>query len=178
MLTDLTWIRTGAVWPPDDQHEKARIAEHVMNRRLYNGEHEAVFPKLAAFLKDKLDDDKKVPIIIGLAKTATRCYLDLLIGEAPEIKAPVVYEIPDYEVCTDVSRDGIGLFEITQDGIVAQNPETCFIVVTPGNIRKVQAYVFFQKFEQGSGNKNIRIIPALSKCRMAKDKSHRLFLTE
>lgn len=154
MLTDLNWIRPGAVWPPDDMHENARIAEHVMNRRLYNGEHEAVFPKLAAFLKDKLDDDKKVSIIIGLAKTATRCYLDLLIGEAPEIKAPAVYEIPDYEVCTDVSRDGIGLFEITQDGIVAQNPETCYIVGTPGNIRKVQAYVFFQKFEQGGSNKN------------------------
>lgn len=153
MLTDLNWIRPGAPWPPEDTHESARIAEHIMNRRLYNGEHEAVFPKFAAYLKDKLDDDKKVSIIIGLAKTATRCYLDLLIGEAPDIKAPTIYEVPDYEVCTDVSRDGIGLFEITQDGIVAQNPETCYIVVTPGNIRKVQAYVFFQKFEQALNGK-------------------------
>lgn len=156
MLTDLSFIQTGKPWRPEDKDEKDRLAEHERNRRLYNGEHEAVFPKFSAYLKDKIDDDKKVAIIIGLAKTATKEYINFLIGEAPEIKAPAVYDLPDYEVITDASRDGIGLFEITQDGIVAQNPENCYMVVAPGNIRKVQAYVFFQEFERDgeSGKKS------------------------
>jgi hypothetical protein len=158
MLTDLSFIQTGKPWKPEDKDERDRLAEHEKNRKLYNGEHEAVFPKFAAYLKDKIDDDKKVAIIIGLAKTATKEYINFLIGEAPEIKAPVVYETPDYEVITDASRDGIGLFEITQDGIVAQNPENCYMVVTPGNIRKVQAYVFFHEFEQESSGKKLNYV--------------------
>lgn len=153
MLTDLSFVASGRPWPPEDPDERARHDEHAMNRRLYNGDHEAIFPKLSTYLKDKIDDDKKVAIIIGLAKTATRTYLDYLIGEAPEIKAPILYDIPDYPVLTDTSRDGIGLFEITQDGIVAQNPERCYIVVMPGNINQVLAYVFFEKFEQGADSK-------------------------
>ena len=104
MLTDTDWIADGKPWPPEDKDEAVRRAEHVKNRLLYRGDHEAVFPKLAAYLKDKEDDDKKVPIIIGLAKTATKEYLNFIIGEPPEIDAPTLYDIPDYEVLTDASR--------------------------------------------------------------------------
>ena len=155
MLTDLDWIADGKPWPPEDADEKARLTEHAKNRLLYNGDHEAVFPKLASYLKDKEDDDKKVPIVIGLAKTATKEYLNFIIGEPPEIDAPIIYDLPDYEVLTDASRYGFGALEISQDRIVAISPENFYIVVEPGNIQRASAYVIFATFKQieGEGDK-------------------------
>ncbi len=155
MLTDLLWIADGQPWPPEDKDEAARRAEHVKNRLLYSGDHEAVFPKLAAYIKDKDDDDKKVPIIIGLAKTATKEYLNFIIGESPEIDAPIIYDLPDYEVLTDASRYGIGAMEISQDRVVAISPENFYIIVEPGNIQQASAYVIFAEFKQleGEGDK-------------------------
>lgn len=155
MLTDLKWIADGKPWPPEDKDEAVRRAEHVKNRLLYSGDHEAVFPKLAAYIKDKEDDDKKVPIIIGLAKTATKEYLNFIIGESPEIDAPIIYDLPDYEVLTDASRYGIGAMEISQDRIVAISPENFYTVVEPGNIQQASAYVIFATFKQieGEGDK-------------------------
>lgn len=155
MLTDLKWIADGKPWPPEDKDEAVRRAEHVKNRLLYSGDHEAVFPKLAAYIKDKDDDDKKVPIIIGLAKTATKEYLNFIIGESPEIDAPIIYDLPDYEVLTDASRYGIGAMEISQDRVVAISPENFYIIVEPGNIQQASAYVIFATFKQieGEGDK-------------------------
>jgi len=158
MLTDLSFIAPGKPWPPEDAEETARLADHKANRLLYSGDHEVVFSKFSAYLKDKIEDDKKVAILIGLAKTATKEYLNFLIGEAPEVDAPIVYETPDYEVLTDASRAGIGLFEVTQDGIVAQSPENCYLVVSPGNVRKVQAYAFFQEFDVEVEKKKIAYV--------------------
>lgn len=155
MLTDLKWIADGQPWPPEDADEKARLTEHAKNRLLYNGDHQAVFPKLAAYLRDNDDDDKKVPIIIGLAKTATKEYLNFIIGESPEIDAPTLYDLPDYEVLTDASRYGIGALEISEDRIVAISPENFYVVVEPGNIQQASAYVIFAEFKQleGEGDK-------------------------
>jgi len=155
MLTDLKWISNGAPWPPEDKDEADRRAEHAKNRLLYNGDHVAVFPKLAAYLKDAEDDDKKIAIIIGLAKTATKEYLNFIIGEAPEIDAPTNYDLPDYEVLTDASRYGLGALEISQDRIVAISPENFYMVVELGNIQRASAYVIFATFKllEGEGDK-------------------------
>jgi hypothetical protein len=150
MLFDLSFIASGQPWPPADKDEAARRNEHMLNRKLYSELHEEVLPKFAAYLRDKIDDDKKSVILLGWAEIATDSYLNLLIGEDPDITAPKVYDRPDEEVFIDDSRYGIGLYEIHQDGISAANPENCYLVVQPGNIRKVQAYVFFQEFV-GSG---------------------------
>lgn len=149
MINSLDVFKVGQPWPPADQDERARIAEHQKNRKLYEELHLDIFPKYNAYINDKLHDDKKQPIILGLAETATTNYMDLLLGEAPEIDAPKVYPSPDEEVFIDVSRDGIGLYEISQDGITAANPETVYLVTDPGNIRKVTAYVFFAEFKEG-----------------------------
>lgn len=149
MINSLDVFSVGKPWPPADQDERDRIAEHQKNRKLYEELHLDIFPKYNAYINDKLHDDKKQPIILGLAETATTNYMDLLLGEAPEIEAPKVYPSPDEEVFIDVSRDGIGLYEIHQDGITAANPETVYLVTDPGNIRKVTAYVFFAEFKEG-----------------------------
>jgi len=148
MLTDLSFIQPRKPWPPEDADEKARLAEHAFNRQLYNNHHE-VFTKYAAYLKDKADDDKKVLIILGWPEKATNNYINLCIGDEPDVELDgedLEDERPDEEVLIDVSRYGIGLYEPTQDGIFCQNPENCYLVTAPGNIRKVTEYVFFTQF--------------------------------
>lgn len=149
MINSLDFISAGKPWPPIDQDEKDRLAEHQKNRKLYEELHLDIFPKYNAYINDKLHDDKKQVIILGLAESATTSYMDLLLGEEPEIDAPNVYPAPDEEVFIDVSRYGIGLYEAHQDGITAANPETCYLVTDPGNIRRVIAYVFFSEFKVG-----------------------------
>lgn len=148
MLTDLGFIAQGKPWPPEDADEKARLAEHAFNRQLYNNHHE-VFTKYAAYLKDKKDDDKKISVVLGWPEKATSNYVSLCLGEPPDVELDgedLEDERPDEEVLIDVSRYGIGLYEPTQDGIFCQNPENCYLVTAPGNIRKVTEYVFFTQF--------------------------------
>ncbi|OPY45892.1 MAG: Phage portal protein, SPP1 Gp6-like [Methanosaeta sp. PtaU1.Bin028] len=148
MLTDLSFIATGKPWPPEDRDESDRLKEHAFNRAIYNNQHE-VFTKYAAYLKDKADDDKKVVIILGWGEKATTNYVNLCIGEAPDVEineVDAVDDRPDEEVLIDASRYGLGLYEVTDDGIFAQNPENCYLVNVPGNIRKVSHYVFFSQF--------------------------------
>jgi hypothetical protein len=148
MLTDLDFIATGKPWPPEDKDEAERLKEHAFNRCIYNNQHE-VFSKYAAYLRDKEDDDKKVAITLGWGEKATTTYVNLCIGDAPDVEINDVYVIeerPDEEVLIDTSRYGHGAYEITQDGIIAQNPETFYMVHALGNIRKVTAYVFFSQF--------------------------------
>lgn len=149
MLTDLSFIATGKPWPPADKDEADRLKEHAFNRQLYNNHHE-VFTKYAAYLADKADDDKKVPIILGWPEKATTNYINLCIGDDPDVELDgedLADERPDEEVLIDASRYGIGLYEPTQDGIFCQNPENCYLVTAPGNIRKVTHYVFFSEFK-------------------------------
>jgi hypothetical protein len=148
MLTDLSFIAPGKPWPPEDADEKARLAEHAFNRAVYNNQHE-VFSKYAAYLRDRQDDDKKITIILGWGEKATTNYINLCIGDDPDVELDgqdLLDERPDEEVLIDTSRYGIGLYEPTQDGIFCQNPENCYIINAPGNIRKVTEYVFFSQF--------------------------------
>lgn len=150
MLTDLSFIAAGKPWPPEDPDEANRLKEHAFNRAIYNNLHDQVFSKFAAYLRDKADDDKKMAIILGWGEKATTNYINLCIGEAPDVEIDgkdSLEERPDEEVLIDVSRYGIGLYEITQDGILPQNPENCYIVNSPGNIRNVTHYVFFSQFK-------------------------------
>jgi len=148
VLTDLSWIAPGKPWPPEDQDEKDRLAEHAFNRAIYNNQHE-VFSKYAAYLRDKADDDKKMPIILGWGEKATTNYINLCLGDDPDVELDgedLQDDRPDEELLIDMSRYGLGLVEITQDGIFCQNPENCYLVTAPGNIRKVTHYVFFSQF--------------------------------
>jgi hypothetical protein len=146
-------------WPPEDTDEKARLAEHRINRCIYNNLHTEIFPKFAAYLRDKADDDKKIAIVLGWGEKATSNYINLTIGEEPYVEIADTSEVidsdklealPNEEVLIDASRYGLGLYEITQDGIFAQNPETCYLVTSHHNIRKVTHYVFFHEFKVGT----------------------------
>ena len=165
MLTDLSFVADGKPWPPTDADEAARLKEHAFMRQIYNGLHEKVFPRYITYLVDAPKDSKKQKIILDWPELATDSYLNLLLGEEPEIMARNRDDLPTLptdQAFIDVSRYGIGLFEVSDDGIQALNPENCYIVVTPGNIQKPQAFVFFhiwkEKESQSGKEKEIEYI--------------------
>lgn len=84
---------------------------------------------------------------MGVAETATSAYCDLLLGEAPDIDSPKIYPLPDEELYIDVSRYGVGLLEVSESGIGTVNPESCYMVINPSDIRDVTAYVIFHEFQ-------------------------------
>jgi hypothetical protein len=160
MLTDLSFIQDGQPWPPKDQDEANRLAEHAFMRQVYNGLHEKIFPRYIAYLADAPRDQKKQAIILDWPELATGTYLNMLLGEEVEIAAPVeddhLPDRPDEQVFIDVSRYGIGLYEISDNGIQALNPENCYLVVTPGNIQTPWAFVFFHLFKSLDSEKKER----------------------
>lgn len=151
MLTDLSFVADGKPWPPEDADEAARLKEHAFMRQIYNGLHEKVFPRYIAYLADQSKDSKKQKIILDWPELATDSYINLLLGEEPEIVAGSRDDLPALptdQAFIDVSRYGIGLFEVSDAGIQALNPENCYIVVTPGNIQRPQAFVFFHIWKE------------------------------
>jgi hypothetical protein len=161
MLTDLSFIADGRVWPPVDADEKARLEEHAFMRQVYNGLHEKIFPRYIAYLADSSKDSKKQKIILDWPELATDSYLNLLLGEEPEIEAGTRDDLPDLptdQVFIDVSRYGIGLYEVSDAGIQPLNPENCYIIVTPGNIQVPQAFVFFNVWKDKESKKEIEYI--------------------
>lgn len=165
MLTDLSFVADGRPWPPEDADEAARLKKHAFMRQIYNGLHEKVFPRYIAYLADQSKDSKKQKIILDWPELATDSYINLLLGEEPEIVAGNRDDLPDLpadQAFIDVSRYGIGLFEVSDAGIQALNPENCYIVVTPGNIQRPQAFVFFhiwkEKESQSGKEKEIEYI--------------------
>lgn len=151
MINSLSFIGDGQPWPPTDADESARLKEHEFNEALYNNLHDKIFPKYSAYLADKAEDDKKVTIILGWGEKATTAYVNLVIGEPPDVELngeDYFVERPDEEVLIDVSRLGFGLYEISQDGINCINPRRVYLVTDPGNFRKMLAYVAFAMFDQ------------------------------
>ena len=161
MLTDLSFVADGRPWPPEDADEAARLKEHAFMRQIYNGLHEKVFPRYIAYLADQSKDSKKQKIILDWPELATDSYINLLLGEEPEIVAGSRDDLPDLpndQAFIDVSRYGIGLYEVSDAGIQALNPENCYIVVSPGNIQLPQAFVFFHTWKEKEAQKEIEYV--------------------
>lgn len=156
MLTNLLWIADGKPFPPDDADERTRLAEHAQMRDAYNGLHERIFPAYAAYLADSAKDPKKQKIILDWPSMGTDTYLSLLLGEEPVVLAgdrQDLPERPDEQVFIDVSRYGHGLYEVSDAGIKALNPENCYLIVSPDDIQNPWAYAFFRVWD------NIDTIP-------------------
>jgi hypothetical protein len=161
MLFDTSWIADGKPWPPEDADENARLAEHARMRNVYNGLHDVVFPAYSAYLADLTKDPKKQKIILDWPELATTSYINLLLGEEPEVVTTRddLPERHDDQVFIDCSRYGFGLYEVSDAGIQALNPENCYLILTLDNIQLPQAFVFFHVFKkiEGDGDKKKEI---------------------
>lgn len=157
MLTDLSFLQDGKPWPPEDPDEATRLQEHAIMRQIYNGLHDKVFPRYASYLADASKDTRKQPIILDWPAMGTDTYLSLLLGEEPEVLAGDRTDLPersDEQVFIDVSRYGVGFYEVSDAGIQALNPENCYLIVSPDNIQKPIAYVFFRQWDEGDQQKH------------------------
>lgn len=150
MLTDLGFIGDSKPWPPEDKDEAARIAEHALMRQIYNGLHDKIFPRYAAYLADKSEGEQKQIIILDWGELATTTYLNLTFGEPVEINAPMaaIPKRPDDQVLIDASRYGHGAYEISDQGIAVINPENMYLVVSQANIQNITHFVLFTLFKQ------------------------------
>jgi hypothetical protein len=150
MLHDLSFIKDGAQWPPADKDEAARIEEHILMRKIYNGLHDEVFPRYAAYLAEKAEKEHKPKIILDWAALATTTYLNLTFGKPIEIKSPMenVPNRPDTQIVIDCSRYGHAAYEVSAPGIAIINPENMYLVVSPANIQQITHFVIFAKFKQ------------------------------
>ena len=150
MLNSLDFIGDDKPWPPVDRDEATSIAEHVLMRKIYNGLHDEIFPRYAAYLADKEEGEQKQVIILDWAELATTTYLNLTFGKPIEIKAKieVIPERPDSQIVIDASRYGHAAYEVTDEAISIINPENMYLVVSPANIQKITNFVIFAKFKQ------------------------------
>ena len=150
MLNSTDFIGDNKPWPPLDRDEADRIAEHVLMRKIYNGLHDEIFPRYAAYLADKEEGELKQVIILDWAALATTTYLNLTFGKPIEIKAKmdVIPERPDSQIVIDASRYGHAAYEVTDEAISILNPENMYLVVSPANIQKITNFVIFAKFKQ------------------------------
>jgi hypothetical protein len=160
MLTDLNFLSNGQPWPPRDNDEFNRLAEHRRNRAIYNGQHDLIFSKYAQYLKDRALDEKKLVIILDWPRNATSKMLSLTTGDTPDISIDNNEELDEIIECLvpkldeagiDWSRYGLGIFEVSKNPddtprIEAWNPENVLIVVGRGDLRTIQAYVLHYYF--------------------------------
>lgn len=171
MLTDLTFLQTGAPWPP--ACEKARIDQYNDNRKLFENDHasiksgvfKSVFERV---MRDINASGEPVPpvsyeVVVGYPKLISVSTAGLLFNKAPGIVAgkesdtqamQAVQDISErsdlqtvlYTCALDVSRYGTGLLYVRTDeegkGIVdLTRPDVWFPVVDAANLRRTLYHV-------------------------------------
>ena len=165
-LTDLTFLDKGSVWPPAG--EDARIAKYAENRALRNNSFDSIWKDYQRLMRE--DQKRDFKIILGYFKLSTKKTLDTLLGKQPLItgsneaaiseliESTDLYQT-DYEVALDVDSLGDGFFKIYRDEegnavIQSNDPSNIFVVVEPGNLRRVRYYVIANKFEKAMPGSN------------------------
>lgn len=176
MLTDLSFLEPGQVWPPPAEAE--RLERYQQNKLLFEGKHEQVFNEWIKLLRD--DQKAVLEIVLNWHKRLTLLFSDLLLGETPNITAgekqspeqQALDRILDengfmnvaYEVSIDVSRYGTGLLKVRYDGarkraiIEGQQPAVWFPVVAPDNIREITAHVLAWTYETGPATRREKFL--------------------
>ena len=162
MLTSLSFLEPGKVWPPPTEAE--RLERYAQNRLLFEGRHELVYKDWIRLLRE--DQQATLEMVLNWHKRLTLLFADLLLGEPPRIIAgdqdseeqkALERLIEDnglfnvaYEVALDVSRYGTGLFKVRYDGraiIEGQQPAVWFPVVAPDNLKEITAHVLGYDYE-------------------------------
>lgn len=160
-LTNLDWLRPGEFFPPTSEADRIKMYEE--NRNLRGNLFDKVWKDYQRLLRDDAKDEFR--IILGYFKLSTKKTLDTLLGKPPIISSQEnpqavadlieysdLYQA-DYEVALDVDSLGDGFFRIYRDAdgkavIQSNDPSNIFVVVEPGNLRKVQYYVIATKFKK------------------------------
>jgi hypothetical protein len=165
VLYDLSFLNSGAEWPPPP--EKARLKRYEEGRFLFEGLHDKVYGNWWRTLRQDLK--ASLEIVYNFPRRLSNLWADLLIGEPPTYGPPEGQDsgpVEDLvrkarlnnvirEVVIDMSRFGDGLFKVRlKDGeshVEAVSPELWFPVVRRGDVRDITHHVIAWTFEQERG---------------------------
>jgi hypothetical protein len=158
-LTDLSFLEKGQVWPP--KGEQKRLERMSGNKRLFEGDHWAVFSDWIRLLRD--DKKATMEIIINFHKRLSLLWGDLLFGETPKIRAEAQETLDAfieqnelvlkaYQVVLDLSRYGTGIFKLRYNGtrtvVDVVPPNLWFPVVSEDDIRETKQHVLAWEYEK------------------------------
>lgn len=165
MLKDFTFLTKGQQWPPKE--EEGRLSTYKDNRKLFESQHDLVFKDWARLMNE--DHQATLHLILNWHKRLSTLWADLLFGEPPKFSAgdpdspeqAVIDRInttnrmvsTSYEVALDVSIYGTGLYKVRFDrkrGAIVEGltPNIWFPVVSPSNIKDIQAHVIAYDVEK------------------------------
>lgn len=152
MLTDLSWLRPGASFPP--KCEQDRLNRYRENERLFLSQHDEVwrekFKQLAMKYKKKNFD---VETIINYQQLLSKKTADFVCGTAPRIETEGetddlvkmlerhLFSAKLYEAFLDVSRYGNGILKLIGKGLSAVSPQCWFPIVDPSDVKNITHHV-------------------------------------
>lgn len=161
MLTNLEFIRQGALWPPPA--ERSRLERYDAHRRLFAGEHVEVYENQLARIQrviGNFGDLVGYAVVPNYQRLISLKTADLLASEPPEIAlegdddtmkvrellAANNFAVTLYQVAIDLSRYGDALLVVRRDTsgrgrIGIGQPSTWFPVVNPLDMQEFTAHV-------------------------------------
>lgn len=152
MLTNLDWLNSGAVYPPEP--ESKRIKNYIKNEKLFLAERpdewKELFDRLARKTKKTVADPDT---ILNYQQLLSKKTADFVCGEPPEIETEADTDGLDavlssagwhtrlYEAFIDVSRYGNAVLKIVGKRITAVSPMYWFPIVDPADLKTVTQHV-------------------------------------
>jgi hypothetical protein len=188
MLTDLTFIQTGAAWPPVSEQD--RMQTYIDNRKLFEAEHAGINNGVFAeafkrIMREAADSGIPTPavsyeVVVNFPKLISVSTAGLLFNKIPGIVAgdkndtPAMLAAQDitersalqdtlYTCALDVSRFGDGLLLVRDEGgkgiIDLSRPDVWYPVVDGANIRRVQYHVLATPYVVNSTSSVVGVPP-------------------
>ena len=157
MLTDMSWLKQGAMFPPFD--ERVRLNHLRDAKLLYEGHHDYVFHRW-----NKTEGVEGLDIKVNWHRRLSLLWADMLVGQPPEIKSSNDVALNEflkrnqfnerlYESAIDVSRFGTSVAKlryIEGEGAVVDivPADIWFPVINPANVKDVQQHVLAWKWSK------------------------------
>jgi len=159
MLTDINFIERGNVFPP--QSETQRTIKYSQNENLFLGKHSIVFHRWA-----RTSGFDGLNVIANWPKRLSLLWADMLFGQEPEIQSDKPDNVQSflqrndffnraYEASLDVSRYGVGILKVRNDGknsiVETVSPHIWYPVFNPMNSKEYVAHVLAWTYK-GTGD--------------------------
>lgn len=157
MLTDMSWLQQGAMFPPFD--ERVRLNHLRDAKLLYEGHHDYVFHRW-----NKTEGVEGLDIKVNWHRRLSLLWADMLVGQPPEIKSNNDVALNEflkrnqfnerlYESAIDVSRFGTSIAKLryveAEGAVVDVVPaDIWFPVINPANVKDVQQHVLAWKWSK------------------------------
>lgn len=170
MLTDLSFLELGQVWPPESETERLQTYRH--NQLLFESKAEDVYGRWVTLLSETTGNTlEETHYVLSFHRRLSFLWSDLVAGETPtlgaeqdeaservlDISNAAHFGITLQEAVVDTSRYGDALFRVsrTDEGkarIRPVSPAYWYPVVDPADIRNIKTHVLARLFENGNDN--------------------------